>query len=597
MDITPVIQYVTNQLRRSNTVDLIILKEIITSMAGIVSETNLNENQLQGLAGGDVLKTLIMASVSDRRHEAKITGKRLLKCLTNADLVAELLILIAQQRQICIYSVPEEDAHLKLLGNMFDEIHAVLSQYHDLLRYALPPAEWEKQIPPIDKLSLDFGIEPAVAWWIARPVVIQQIRFHDRKLKDAPAKVSEPKEDVAMVDASEVDGASKDEDSTSEKEIFHPILVNVANSLRPVLPEHVWREFSLPFYTTFWQLQLYDIFVPLNNYEQEMNKLSKKMAAEMDSRNRGKKDGRAQTDIIATSLKDEMKVHIRNNTSARKRLSTEKEHWFNDDNITSESITKNFIQYCVMPRILLSPNEATFCAKFIRILHGQGTPKFHTLGVLDAIFGPGISSTVFMLSQREAENYGRFLSDLLSELHAWHADKALYDKEAIGKNALGFIRNGTPMDFEAFRRALYGWHRHINEAMKTCLSSKEYMQIRNAIIVMKCINAYFPAVEWIGTNCMSRVQALINLEKREDLKIAATALMGLLKRKEKSWKRTQEFQKVGFPLEQHRTHTNGHQSEPSDKNPSLPAEPPEANAEPITKKTPAQLSVQTPHQK
>lgn len=44
-----------------------------------------------------------------------------------------------------------------------------------------------------------------------------------------------------------------------------------------------------------------------------------------------------------------------------------------------------FLEHCIHPRSLLSPMDADFCAQFIKILHTQGTPGFHTLACYDKV--------------------------------------------------------------------------------------------------------------------------------------------------------------------------------------------------------------------
>src|SRR5690606_36417828 len=111
-------------------------------------------------------------------------------CLSNAGLIAELLILIAQQRQTCVYTVKDEDANLKLLGNMFDEIHTVMAQYLDMLQTNVKPELFRKYVPTLDKLCNEFDLDISTAWWICRDSISQQIRTRKSSAK-APAAVLE----------------------------------------------------------------------------------------------------------------------------------------------------------------------------------------------------------------------------------------------------------------------------------------------------------------------------------------------------------------------------------------------------------------------
>ena len=622
MDPAPVLQYVANQLRRNSTVDLIVLQEIITSMAGIVSEQNLNDHHLQALAGGEVLRQQVLASFQDRRTEARSTTHRLMKSLVNRNLTGELLILMAQQRQHVIAdggAGEGGDMPLKVLGNLFDEIHNVLAMYLELLNSGLSRDKWLKEIPDLKSLCMEYGLEPAIAWWISRGSIVRMMRLDDdRRAKEAksiaPAietnTVTDADGDLHMtvvengvkangIKPVNVDGVLvKDEDtpmqdpdspveerekpdpiniqsSTTSKVVkklpWHPVLEKVMHDIQDVAPSEVWTKFSLPFYTTFWQLSIYDVFVPMASYENEISGVRDQILAldkDRSDRSSGssekRREERERLMNLNEKLQSELKAHIKNHRITRKRLSLERDHWFIDERFKPADIVSNFIQYCVWPRILLSPNDASFCAKFIRQLHGLGTPKFSTLGVYDNIFGKNLATAIFMCTQREAENYGRFLNEILTDLHAWHADKKKYEQEAHGNNLPGFQAKGQPLDWEDFRKLLYKWHKNLNSAFKLSFSSSgvgktgapgEFMRIRNAFIVLKCIAPNFPRVEWIGKTMLEKVQMIANSDKREDLKIAAVALVGILKRGEKGgrerkgWMLVPEFQKVKSKVE------------------------------------------------
>lgn len=46
---------------------------------------------------------------------------------------------------------------------------------------------------------------------------------------------------------------------------------------------------------------------------------------------------------------------------------------------------QSLIEHCIQPRCLLSPMDAVFCARLIRMLHERGTPNFHTLMCYDKV--------------------------------------------------------------------------------------------------------------------------------------------------------------------------------------------------------------------
>lgn len=124
MDATPVIQYIVNQLKDGNTHDLYVLKELVTKMAGIeVLVGQMSDQQLIAMGGGETLRNeALMVAGGDSRRSSKKSSSRLAKCLLEADVALALLILIARQRQTCIFHERVQDVrHLKLLGNLFDQ--------------------------------------------------------------------------------------------------------------------------------------------------------------------------------------------------------------------------------------------------------------------------------------------------------------------------------------------------------------------------------------------------------------------------------------------------------------------------------------------
>ncbi|KAI9676192.1 MAG: THO complex subunit 2 [Caeruleum heppii] len=604
MNPTPILQYVTDQLRKNNSVDLIVLKEITTHMAGIVPDTNLNESQILAMAGGELLRQQTLLQILDKRTESRGAAKRLIRSLTDPKLAGQLLICIAQVMQTCIFGLPENDSHLKLLGNLFDEIHRVLAQYLDLLRSNLTVAEFESLVPDAADLIHQHGIEPAVAFWISRPTIAANLEEADdnaakarqiEAVAESVEKKTDADGDVGMTDEPakvEADKGDPDEGQSSSQVViagetdqdismdnalesskppteipdegslvvdpWHPVLKTVMDKMRPVLPEDTWSKLSLSFYVTFWQLSLYDIHVPVKSYEEEIKRLKSRYMAVRDDRsdmsysaNQKKEKEKKHLTEMQARLPVEMKAHIQAFSEVRTRLAKEKDHWFAGFWGKFDTLNDALIQYCLLPRLLISPHDALFCFRIIKTLHAAGTPNFRTMGLIDRILRESrLANIIFICTSQEAENLGRFLNELLKDLSRWHADKAVYEKEAFGtkRELPGYAKRlvqGQPpehfMEYEDFRRLMYKWHKNLHAALKACLTSGEYMHIRNAIIVLKGIHQHFPVVNWIGTQQVASVTELGRSEKREDLKIAATSLLGNLVRREKQWVLPQAF--------------------------------------------------------
>ncbi|KAJ5084930.1 Semialdehyde dehydrogenase NAD-binding [Penicillium alfredii] len=591
MDPTPLLQYVVEQLRHNNSTDLIVLEQMISSMAGIITDNSFNDAQIQAMAGGDVLQSQTILQLLDKRHESKTTSKRLLKSLTHTRLAGQLLVAIAQERLTCVYH--EESSELKLLGNIFDEIHRILTQYLDLLLSNLSVDEFDSFVPNFESLIKEFGIQPEIAFWIRRVSVSRKIADVEQSKEepDAPVKANSGNavpastfEDNNKMDtaddgklpakkegppagdnAMDVDKTEQGTDSTpvpiAEPLASNPVMQDLIDNVKSALPSETWEVVGPHFYATFWQLGLYDVHIPQKAYEDEIDRLKRRVVAINNDRSdlsmagtqRKEREKKNLTQLQERIL-EENKTHLKTYGQTRARLQKEKDRWFAGMRLKHDALNVALLEQCFIPRLLLSPLDAFFSFKLLKFLHISGTPNFRTVGLLDQLFREQrLTALIFLCTSKEADNLGRFLNEILRDLTRWHADKSVYEKEAFGtkRDLPGFAKNvdpeGTPvmfLEFEDFRRLLYKWHRLLSNALKACLNGGEYMHIRNAISVLKAVVQHFPAVNWIGRDMLNSVNNLSKNDDRDDVKIPAASLIGDLNRREKKWMLPQAFNLV-----------------------------------------------------
>ena len=81
------------------------------------------------------------------------------------------------------------------------------------------------------------------------------------------------------------------------------VMESVVEAAKPLHPPKVWEDMSCKLYTTFWSLSLYDLYVPVSRYDEEVNKAKQAMQALDDdlvrrmegwkgmSREKGEKEG------------------------------------------------------------------------------------------------------------------------------------------------------------------------------------------------------------------------------------------------------------------------------------------------------------------
>lgn len=56
-------------------------------------------------------------------------------------------------------------------------------------------------------------------------------------------------------------------------------------------------------------------------------------------------------------------------------------------------VVQHFIQECMVPRAKLSPIDASYCARFIRVMHNVGAGNFPSLHVYDRVSTRTIKET------------------------------------------------------------------------------------------------------------------------------------------------------------------------------------------------------------
>lgn len=588
MDPAPLLQYVVEQLRHNNSTDLIVLEQMISSMAGIITDTNFNDAQIQAMAGGEVLQAQTILQLLDKRHESKTTSKRLLKSLTHTRLAGQLLVAIAQERMTCVFN--ESSSELKLLGNIFDEIHRILTQYLDLLRSNLSIDEFDSFVPDFASLVKEFGIQPEIAFWIRRPSVSKKITESEllKQKAEAPSTkvgagneitgaqsnddnkmdVDEgevPAETEGIADETAMDVDKTEQSATASPTVAtpgplaaNPVMQDLIETIKSSLPAETWESVGAHFYATFWQLSLYDVHVPEKYYDEERRRLQRRVTALNNDRSdlsmvgmQRKDQTRRSLNQIQDQLLSELKAHTQAYAQTRGRLQKEKERWFAHMRLKYDPLNVALLEQCFIPRLLLSPLDAFFSFKMLKFLHNSGTPNFRTMGLLDQLFREHrLVSLIFLCTSKEADNLGQFLGKVLGDLSEWHADQAVYEKEAFGskRDLPGFAKKldpeGVPvvfLDYEDFRRLLYKWHRLVNNALQTCLKGGEYMHIRNAISILKAIVPSFPAVNWMGTQLLETVNLLSKNDERDDVKIPAASLIGDFNRRSKKWMLPQQF--------------------------------------------------------
>lgn len=571
MSLLPIIQYVNNQLYQGNAGDLLVLEDLITQMSGIVPDTDFNDLQLGAMTGGPLLKRVALTNLQDKRFESEKTSKRLMRALTESKLAGPILISIAQYRQATIYKIPDNEANTKILSTGIDTTQQRLFLYLDLLRSNLSVEDFDKHVPYIPELLTDYGLDPTLAFMIGRVSFAHRMSDYTRSRPATPKSL----EDEASETSKPTSSITKD--ILPSHEVLEPLIAAVKASQ----PESTWINLSPEFYVTFWTTSLTELASPGPSYSYEAERLTKEYLRVGGVA--GAKMKEAKDNLVKEAGKQAMVSR-----KARARISARNSQWF-DSSRKPDAISDALLQKCILPRAVFSPTDADFCFKMIRFLH-ENAPNFRTLSLYTKLFRTNrLRSIIFACSNREAENFGRFLRLILEDLARWHADSEVYQKEAWGSpdkpRLHGFAKSVGPdgipkamLEHDAspestadgkpalgFKSILLMWHKALNGAIRDCLGGTDFMHIKNAIGVLKNVLDVFPVVNFMGNGFITQLEAIAEREKkREDLSLPANAVLVQLKKRMPKWIIVQDFgSNIG-------AQTNSSQLKPSTSS-SIPA--------------------------
>ena len=105
IELSALLQYLVNTLKDNQSLDLLVLKELITRMTGKESLEDMSDAQVEAMAGGETLRSEAINFNNDMAPKARAKGVARLKealqkgTLGGDPLTVPLLVLIAHTRQ------------------------------------------------------------------------------------------------------------------------------------------------------------------------------------------------------------------------------------------------------------------------------------------------------------------------------------------------------------------------------------------------------------------------------------------------------------------------------------------------------------------
>ncbi|GAB2226287.1 hypothetical protein Drorol1_Dr00022088 [Drosera rotundifolia] len=548
MELRGLFQYLVNQLKRGQGTELILLQELIQHMANIQYTENMTEEHLDAMAGGETLRYQAMSYGMMRNNKVLVKSTTRLKDSLlpkeGLKLAIPLLILISQHRSTVVINA--DAPYIKMVSEQYDRCHGILLQYVEFLCSAFSPAStYGQMIPSLDELIHLYHLEPEVAFLIFRPVM-RLYKCHSSGIfwplshKEADKSSSMERESTLM----DIEDLSLDLGSSHKQIRWSDLL----NTVRTMLPSKAWNSLSPGLYATFWGLTLYDLYVPRSRYESEIAKqhaLLKGLEEHPDNSSssiaKRKKDKEKYQESI-DRLTAERRKHEDHVSSVRRRLAQEKDKWWSSCPDTLK-INMEFLQRCIFPRCTFSSPDAVYCAMFVHALHSLGTPFFNTVNHIDVLICKTLHPMICSCTEYEAGRLGRFLFETLKIAYHWKSDESVYEREC--SNMPGFAvyyryPNSQRVTYAQFVKVHWKWSQRITRLLIQCLESTEFMEIRNALIMLTKISSVFPVTRKTGINIEKRV-AKIKGDDREDLKVLATSVGAALAARKPSWVSEEEF--------------------------------------------------------
>jgi THO complex subunit 2 len=459
VELRGLLSYITQRLQEGETSELGVLRSLIKTAGGYGfvdydSTSSLSELQLDGRCGSRLLK-LETSSFGVIDNVNSRASRMLRTVLQGKDLGVIILILLSQIRQKVLYSKSESKEHIKVMGRLYDNCESVLclllefvsDSSDDLPQGPNTKEKFANSLPPLDVLCDTYGLDTASAWMLIRPLFRKSMFYMDDKKLVGKASSGEPPAFLKPFSPSP----------------------EMTSSYQRLLPESAWKHISSELFEAFFSLSIYDIQCPSERYNIEINRLSKEVerltqlqqgkgvaalaaaataaaaAAASGGDERQIREATRFTDAHRQEL-DRLKRNVdklsNDFTRQQKRcelvhakLEAQKNTLIKSSDAASgnveEGLASDFLTFCIYPRFLSSPEDALFCAHFVKLMHNMKIPGLSTIELVDNIVNAATGS-LYCITEDESGNLAIFLNEIWKSVNSWRYDNDSFASELKG---------------------------------------------------------------------------------------------------------------------------------------------------------------------
>jgi THO complex subunit 2 len=230
-----------------------------------------------------------------------------------------------------------------------------------------------------------------------------------------------------------------------------------------MLPEAAWKHITPTMFEMFYSLAIYDVSCPEERYKVDIDRLKKDCERLVQLQKGGAAAAGQMSALAAQAAAAGGSIHqIRQATAftqthvaelarlksnvdqlskdfqrQQKRCKTvlsmleaQKESLISstEGSPNNSMFAQSFMTFCIYPRCFLSPEDALFCAHFLKLLHKMKVPGFLTIELIDNIVN-AVSGSLYCMTEDEAGNCSIFFHEIWKSVNSWRYDNDAFTSE------------------------------------------------------------------------------------------------------------------------------------------------------------------------
>jgi THO complex subunit 2 len=524
-DVGAIIDLCIKQLRAGSSADLLVLKELLSCMAGEDIVEDVSNTQLDALCGGPNLRTYYIGKshhgLTQRQIGKGVNALKPALGLRARTLLAEIGKSVSEipfaQNELDVDLWP-----LKLVSHLVDSCQEVFMQLCSFLERAYgDDIETFASIVPVPPKLVIEGVPHALALRAYRPVLRA---------------------------ASLPDGSLTHEERRKSVCVLGRTFGDLADSIRNVLPGNAQEFASDDFLVLFWSCTAYDLAVPRDLYKTARSKVDGMMEQmpvrpnprdDAETQHQHKKE-REHLGDLAEQLPKEMKEQEKRVQEVDERLRYSSNNWLHAHQPPhSHYHIDLLLESLLLPRAKLSSLDAIFVAKMIDLLHERSPPSFSFVVLSDHLL-QSVGSLVFGTTAREAERMGVVVRFILAKLTALRTAQRHETRSPAMCTDLSDQLDSCMTPKELIR-SCYRWDGLIGEALASSMKSSEWMEAKNALLLATKLSDTFPLLESTRAKLVGVADSIVNEDSRSDLRTIAQSTSTALQRFKGKWQVPENF--------------------------------------------------------